>query len=48
MYGIQGIEYLDDVLILSGAGLGGGSQVYANTLYWAAAKAANGNTKASA
>ena len=24
MYGIQGIEYLDDVLILSGAGVGGG------------------------
>jgi cholesterol oxidase len=33
MYGIQRIEYLDDVLILSGAGVGGGSQVYANTLY---------------
>jgi len=33
MYGIQRIEYLDDVLILSGAGVGGGSHVYANTLY---------------
>ncbi|MET7746084.1 GMC family oxidoreductase [Streptomyces sp. NPDC005385] len=33
LYGIQRMEYLDDVLILSGAGVGGGSQVYANTLY---------------
>src|ERR1044071_10472013 len=33
LYGIQRIEYLDDVLILSGSGVGGGSQVYANTLY---------------
>jgi len=33
MYGIQRIEYLDDVLILSGSGVGGGSHVYANTLY---------------
>jgi cholesterol oxidase len=33
LYGIQRIEYLDDVLILSGAGVGGGSHVYANTLY---------------
>lgn len=33
MFGIQRIEYLDDVLILSGAGVGGGSHVYANTLY---------------
>lgn len=33
MYGLQRIEYLDDVLILSGAGVGGGSHVYANTLY---------------
>ena len=32
-YGIQRIEYLDDVLLLSGAGVGGGSHVYANTLY---------------
>jgi cholesterol oxidase len=32
-YGIQRIEYLDDVLILCGAGVGGGSHVYANTLY---------------
>ena len=33
MFGIQRISYLDDVLILSGAGVGGGSHVYANTLY---------------
>jgi cholesterol oxidase len=33
LYGIQRIEYLDDVLILSGAGVGGGSHIYANTLY---------------
>ena len=33
LYGIQRIEYLDDVLILSGAGVGGGSHVYDNTLY---------------
>ena len=33
LYGIQRIEPLDDVLILSGAGVGGGSHVYANTLY---------------
>ena len=33
LYGIQRIEYLDDVLILAGAGVGGGSHVYANTLY---------------
>jgi cholesterol oxidase len=33
MYGIQRMEYLDDVLILSGAGVGGGSHIYANTLY---------------
>src|SRR4051812_20739629 len=32
LYGIQRIEYLDDVLMLSGAGVGGGSHVYANTL----------------
>ena len=32
MYGIQRIEYLDDVLILCGAGVGGGSHVYGNTL----------------
>src|ERR1700752_2971802 len=31
MYGIQRIEYLDDVLILCGAGVGGGSHVYGNT-----------------
>jgi cholesterol oxidase len=33
LYGVQRIEYLDDVLILSGAGVGGGSHIYANTLY---------------
>jgi len=32
-YGIQRIDLLKDVLILSGAGVGGGSLVYANTLY---------------
>src|SRR5262252_2042263 len=31
LYGIQRIEYLDDVLVLCGAGVGGGSHVYANT-----------------
>jgi len=33
MYGIQRMEYLDDVMVLSGAGVGGGSHLYANTLY---------------
>lgn len=33
LYGIQRIHFLPDVLILSGAGVGGGSLVYANTLY---------------
>ncbi len=32
-YGIQRIDALKDCLILSGAGVGGGSLVYANTLY---------------
>ena len=32
LYGIQKVEYLDDVLVLCGAGVGG-SHVYANTLY---------------
>ena len=32
-YGIQRIDLLKDCLILSGAGVGGGSLVYANTLY---------------
>jgi len=32
-YGIQRISLLKDVMILSGAGVGGGSLVYANTLY---------------
>jgi cholesterol oxidase len=31
--GIQRITLLRDVLVLSGAGVGGGSLVYANTLY---------------
>jgi cholesterol oxidase len=33
MTGIQRLTLLNDVLILSGAGVGGGSLVYANTLY---------------
>ena len=33
LYGIQRIEYLDDVLVLCGAGVGGGSHVYGNTMY---------------
>jgi len=33
MYGIQRMEYLDNVLVLCGAGVGGGSHVYGNTLY---------------
>ena len=32
-YGIQRIDVLKNCLILSGAGVGGGSLVYANTLY---------------
>ena len=32
-YGIQRIHLLKDVMILAGAGVGGGSLVYANTLY---------------
>ena len=32
-YGIQRIHLLRDVMILAGAGVGGGSLVYANTLY---------------
>ncbi|MBE7440102.1 MAG: GMC family oxidoreductase [Spirochaetales bacterium] len=32
-YGIQRINLIRDVMILSGAGVGGGSLVYANTLY---------------
>lgn len=31
--GIQRLSWLDDVVVLSGAGVGGGSLVYANTLY---------------
>src|SRR5699024_11684781 len=33
MYGIQRIHMLRDVMILAGAGVGGGSLNYANTLY---------------
>lgn len=33
MYGIQRIDVLNDCLVLAGAGVGGGSLVYANTLY---------------
>ena len=33
MYGIQRLTYLDDVLVLHGAGVGGGSHVYGSTLY---------------
>lgn len=33
LYGIQRVNVLKDSLILSGAGVGGGSLVYANTLY---------------
>ena len=32
-YGIQRIDMVRDCLILAGAGVGGGSLVYANTLY---------------
>ena len=32
-YGIQRVDTLDNAMILSGAGVGGGSLVYANTLY---------------
>lgn len=38
LFGIQRIRYLDDVIVLSGAGVGGGSLVYANTLYVPAKK----------
>src|SRR5215813_6236603 len=33
LFGIQRLELLDDVFILCGAGVGGGSHVYGNTLY---------------
>ncbi len=33
MHGIQRISLLPDIMVLSGAGVGGGSLVYANTLY---------------
>jgi len=33
LQGIQRVDLLKDVLVLSGAGVGGGSLVYANTLY---------------
>ena len=34
LFGIQRMRYLDDVIVLSGAGVGSGSLVYANTLYY--------------
>lgn len=34
LFGIQRMRYLDDVIVLSGAGVGGGSIVYGNTLYY--------------
>jgi cholesterol oxidase len=34
LFGMQRIRPLDDVIVLSGAGVGGGSLVYANTLYY--------------
>ena len=34
MFGIQRIRYLTDVIVLGGAGVGGGSLVYGNTLYY--------------
>jgi cholesterol oxidase len=34
LFGIQRMRYLDDVIVLSGSGVGGGSLVYANTLYY--------------
>src|SRR4051794_25959169 len=33
LWGIQRLTFLDDLVVLSGAGVGGGSLVYANTLY---------------
>lgn len=33
LFGVQRITWLEDVVVLSGAGVGGGSLVYANTLY---------------
>ena len=33
LYGVQRLDLLSNVLVLSGAGVGGGSLVYANTLY---------------
>ncbi|HEX8407926.1 MAG TPA: GMC family oxidoreductase [Thermoanaerobaculia bacterium] len=33
LFGVQRIAWLKDVVVLSGAGVGGGSLVYANTLY---------------
>lgn len=34
LFGIQRIRYLTDVIVLGGAGVGGGSLVYGNTLYY--------------
>jgi len=33
MYGLKRLSFLDDVLVLHGAGVGGGSHVYGSTLY---------------
>ena len=38
LFGMQRVRYLNDVIVLSGAGVGGGSLVYANTLYVPAQK----------
>jgi cholesterol oxidase len=34
MFGIQRVRYLTDVIVLGGSGVGGGSLVYGNTLYY--------------
>jgi len=34
MFGIQRVRYLTDVIVLGGAGVGGGSLVYGSTLYY--------------
>lgn len=34
LFGIQRVRYLTDVIVLGGAGVGGGSLVYGNTLYY--------------
>jgi choline dehydrogenase-like flavoprotein len=44
MFGIQRLEFLDDVLVLCGAGVSGGSHVYGNTLYVPPKKFVTGTT----